>query len=821
MAILEPSYNRDDSSSEAAESSMPMDRQERMIKDTTDQSDDVIDPPPPDEVNDDADEWDDWDGDVADDEGDETDHRDSAQSDNNSTVHSKRSIGELMREISAITVDLQSGVDPTLVERIKTTLVAVHETTPAMLRSLAQNIVDASSVRNGKPQWSREQLVQLGKGMEVALDTPPPSKSSPNKSSPPAPPDTKQAKVSVGATWSDAPEDQTDLPLPPNYVYDKKTGRIDATIVKKDAIIAKTITRQPTYVSGVSEDLNTGQREVVVSTRTPTGSWIDYHMPPAHFHDVKKVAEFANHRGSVVDPRLLGKYLEESYGMWCGLEKHPQYSTQQMGWCRDSQSGDMVYVFPERSIGVPHYVTLDLPSRTHSMLQSMFSVKGSGVTEQDHILRAINLWPKLAATVGAAASAALVRITKESEIADLFGYFFEIVSDQTGVGKSTALGMAFAPWGATNSVRLLWGTNYALQQYIQMLADAPSLFQESQADKTAGKGSNSLDPEMLLHAVGDGGGKLQGAKEGGLRPSPPLYSVVLLASNDHMLSPNANQGSKQRILSTKPPIPPGYRDEVESIMQALANHHGHGARDYIIGLHGLGRGHWDELRATIGRLYADEREWFMDAVNERLKPSSPLHSIAERRAKLFGLVALGFKLMMQHGYGQSAQSEVVQKGMQGIRDVFVDEILANDQADQDDNLEFKRYFEIIKDHMQRELYRIHGYERKDRVDGGNVAPTNGYIGSASVIAGQPHVCVTGTILTEWLKPYNKPLSTLLKAWVREKYVTPEKNGNAKRVVHYGNVGNGMQQKMRMVCFPADLIGLDEVDPAVALQSDDE
>jgi len=607
-------------------------------------------------------------------------------------------------------------------------------------------------------------------------------------------------RITVKKVWFDAPEEYHDVVLALDYEYEPKTGHIIATIVGKEGISRIVISRQPTFIAGFAENFVSRETKVTIMTRDSSGEWVTYDMCPSDFMDSGKVSKLADYGGSVIDAREMGKYLMQSFEDFRHVNKRrPEIITSRLGWHPWQETGECTFVFPYTK-GNIRFIN-DITTKTE--IESLSEAKGNIAKEQKYLCQAIMNWSKVATLIGTAAAASLVRLAKASEAIDLFSFVVEIVSDQTSVGKSTALSIAYAPWGSPKSVRTFNGTNFGMSKMIEILSDIPVLFQEAQAGER-GRG-NSIDVESFLHAIADGGGKIQGSQAGGLRHNPHLYTTIIMANNVKLLLDDANQGAKQRVITLSPPIPYGDPAVVDEIKQGLASNHGHAAYHYVNGIMSIGQ--WDDMLRFVNENVIAESKWFLDCVDKRIKPLTPLYAILVRRAKLFGVIALGFRLMMQFGYRLDIDNEIVQRGMQGIYETFEVDVIGSEVADQDDNVEWKRCLGIVRENIQRNITQVHHYEQYR--DGQRIAPMNGYIGTANMIQGEWHVCIGRLQVEKWLRDHGKSINTMSKAWVREKVLTPGGDKKNTRNIEYRNIGNNQIQRGRLLCFKLGAIGLEE------------
>ncbi|MCL6562450.1 MAG: DUF927 domain-containing protein [Firmicutes bacterium] len=439
----------------------------------------------------------------------------------------------------------------------------------------------------------------------------------------------------------------------------------------------------------------------------------------------------------------------------------------QPGWAADER-GTAVFALPDEVLGAAprdrDWVAFD-PHRAPAA--RVYTARGGFEEEQDAIAALLVHFPRTAWLLGHAAAAPLVRWLCEAGCLDVSGYVVEVVSDRTGVGKSFAVGAALAPWGAP-TLRFLDATDYGLQEYLRQHSDLPSAFQEAQANPR-------LRPESLVHTLADAGGRLQGRRNGGLRPLSAIYGVLLMANNQTIVSDGAQQGAQVRVLTTESLLP--MLDDpapIHDLTRAFREHHGHGGRRAIQWLLAETAGAPDRIEAKVVALWESAMEDLERSLTAALPAAdSEARGQLQRVGKLLAAGLAGLDLL-RHGYGWAdGLWAIARDGYLGvIRDLAVEWQIQRQPT-------WRAALEALAGLIAQQAHRVAGMER--RVNGSPTPPADGYIGAWVSVRGEPSPCLG--LNPQWAIPEllramrYADIATLERAWERQGVLVP---GNGRR-----------------------------------------
>ncbi|MFD1674930.1 bifunctional DNA primase/polymerase [Alicyclobacillus fodiniaquatilis] len=609
----------------------------------------------------------------------------------------------------------------------------------------------------------------------------------------------------VGEVWPDAPEEHHELPLPTGYKY-SEDGVEKFVSTSQGNMGFEEVSSQPTYIAGWRKDITTSEIQAVIYTRTRDEGWKEITCAPSAFSDKRKIGEIKDIGCSFKEEQVFGKYLNEGYDLIrtrFGLE--PELGTSRLGW--HNVNDQIFFVFPEQSFG-------SMPIELHTnkqQLMSELSVKGDIVKEREALVETMFRYKKLAFAVGTAAASILMRPAKMSGIVDLFGFCSEYVSAQTGTGKSTTVGAAISIYGAPYSVRNFQMTQFAATQSMIVRSDLPNVWQEAQAGNQAGKGGNNADPGMLLHVLGDGGGKLMGTKGGGLRHNPQIFGTMLLANNENFVNPStAKQGELQRVFTFDPPFPNPHdetrtKDDIqrvkkdqEKMMQELSNNHGNGGRAMVQKLIEITDGSWTKL---CEKVEADYRVQY-EASSKLIPADIENHSLFNRRAKIVALVRVGLKYLIEYGY--SLPEGITGILFRGIDEAF-EEFIKSQMSDID-AVETERYLPLFTDALIKQSNRIRYLEEIDVDTGKPKEPFDGeYIGTITEKDGVWHLAIQADVISSFFKAHQKPPRQILREWAKQKIITTEKSRLQCQVTM--RKPSGVEYGGRLYCFRLDKLAI--------------
>ncbi|QSO50848.1 DUF927 domain-containing protein [Alicyclobacillus curvatus] len=623
--------------------------------------------------------------------------------------------------------------------------------------------------------------------------------------------------TTVGEVWPDAPEEHHELPLPSGYKY-SDDGVEKFVSTAQGNIGFEEVSSQPSYMAGWREDITTGEIQAVIRTRTRNRGWIEITCAPSDFSDKRKTADLRNVGCDFSEEATFGKFLLAAYTLIrtrFGLE--PELGTSRLGW--HEVNDQLFFVFPEQSFGaMPVKLMDDNPD-----VRTDFSVCGDLQTEGEALVSMMFKYEKLAFAVGIAAASVLMRPAKLAGLVDMFGSCTEYVSAGTNTGKSTTVQAAFSIYGDPHSVRTFQTTQFGATKQFILRSDLPSVWQEAQAGEQKAR-DNNADPAILLHILGDGGGKLMGTKSGGLRGNPRIYGTMLLANNEKFVTPaTAKQGELQRIFSFDPPFPDPHSDktneqtrkgvkrDVEKLKQELSKHHGNGGREMVRMLIEVVGGSWAALKAKVEADFTQQYEAACKVIQENVENRSML----ERRANMVALARVGLKYLIELGYGLPEQ--IAEMLFRGVDESFL-ELIEHETEQADTLIDSKKHKNELIDYVQSNQTKFFPFEIK-RSDGfmedGKPVykePDGGYLGGVRKKNGELWIGVKSQKLMELFAKFQRSHTTLISAWAKESkpFVLTDEKG--KPIQKQGRIGRrGIQVRPNMYFFRFNDFGLELVD----------
>ncbi len=598
------------------------------------------------------------------------------------------------------------------------------------------------------------------------------------------------------ADWPTLPEDLRELAFPAG-THGIRWGVSEG--VSGDPVQGPMLSTAPITIGGRLVEAETG-REFYRLVFFRRGEWCSHVAARKDCLTPRLVSGLADYGVPLVPgaERQLATYLaklEAENTEW--MDAHTQIISRRCGW---HVHGDVpAFVHGRRTIGGG--AVFEPLGEGAGRILDITSPRGAWEGERTAMLAALGKWPGVAWMLGAAAGASLARPLFDAGVLDVQGYVAETVSDQTGKGKTTSVIIAVAPWMAPKALRPMWGTTFAILTYMEILSDLPMPFQEAQMSQQGGQGRDAINMEMVITALCDGGGKLQGAREGGTRRQIQLYGALLAANNDTCLPPEARQGPRVRVLTVPPLIPPTREGEVEAVARELAANHGHGGPRMIERMLAEAGGSWEALQDALAARALAEAE----ALQSRIPADAPrdVLGILRRQAKLAGVGLLGLDLLLRHGYdADGAILAAAREGFLSVWDGVVDEAAAVQRPD------WEVYLDRVRGLVQMNSHRLAGLEGKDR-EGRPMAPAGGYVGVFRPEEG--FVGVRASWLSKELaREYHRAIRGLSIAWLREGVLlpNPQEGRNIAPMVRYRNATTGAQEVDRMYRFRMEASGIE-------------
>ncbi|MFD1677431.1 bifunctional DNA primase/polymerase [Alicyclobacillus fodiniaquatilis] len=627
--------------------------------------------------------------------------------------------------------------------------------------------------------------------------------------------DRREAEKTVGDVCSIAPFEHRAIRLPSGGDYDYQPlgdGRVMIAMVKTTAteVWSEPLSRQFTYVSGLRMNVETGEWEAVISTLLPGGRWKhSMSVSPSVFASEIKMQELLSKGLAYESPRDMGRYLLKCYI----LVREEQMvktalSTARLGYHIDDEDEEeenhlVSFVLTDVSIGSDLVVSTDHVSMNETL--KYFKAAGTYEEERKTILKVLNNYPEVAYSIAANAAAALMRPLKEANAVDLWGFAVEYVNQNPETGKTTTISVGFSIWGSPESIRNAWSTTQGLTNRMAMTPDLPTAIQEVQSGGGNGRGSNTLNGELLINSLCDGGGKMKGAPKGKNQSSPQLYGTLTMANNDRLLGADAQSAAKSRVFTQTVTPFPKYEDKAKkAIVQAntgeylreLAKHHGHGGRRMMQGLLKSVGYSWSKLKEKLDKELQYERKYVK-------LPTDILGNDVEGMNRMLTYTAvmrLALRYLLTYGYALHDSFEV-EAHLSSIDDALR-HVAEDRERNKEENNEASKYLNRVSDWVKSRIGSLKGLERKDN-NGEPIAPSGGYIGTISMINKEPHICILPSVLQSHLSQWNKPLTDLRNEWIDRKWIKTRSEGSNKLYQP-----KFLGDKKDMYCFSQSVLGID-------------
>lgn len=311
--------------------------------------------------------------------------------------------------------------------------------------------------------------------------------------------------------WPGLPEGAKDVLVPPELSFEETQTLRRRPLSSDGDAVPEAIASGPVALLGRERDLDDGRLWLRLA-------WLDgdnrtqCHLAPRTMLGKRQPDDDAVAAGL---PVLLGKRraLAEVLARWETMNRSrgtlpTLVRTGRPGWVTTAYAV-MVFALPAGVLaaapGDARMVTLDA---NRAPLLDLYKPAGAFEEEREAVMELLVRFPRTAWVLGHGAAAIGMRWWRQSGILDVSGYAVEIVSDRTGVGKSFAISTALVPWGSPNALRPFVGTEYGLAELLYQHSDLPLALQEAQAEQKA-------DPGAVIHALADGGSRLQGHRQGG------------------------------------------------------------------------------------------------------------------------------------------------------------------------------------------------------------------------------------------------------------------------------------------------------------------
>ncbi|MCL6562544.1 MAG: DUF927 domain-containing protein [Firmicutes bacterium] len=464
---------------------------------------------------------------------------------------------------------------------------------------------------------------------------------------------------------------------------------------------------------------------------------------------------------------------------------------QHTGWVWPAGPGGVVrFAMPGRTItaapGDPP-VALHAP---HQPRLEAYASAGDLAGERETVARILAepAFQRLVWVLGHAAAAPWARLLADAGVIDVTGWAVEVVSAATGTGKTLSLLAAMLPWGRpADLVRPWWGTEYALTAFLAARRDLPVAMQEAQMNQSGRAGRDALGVAQVIHALADGGGKLQGRRDGGLRAAPQLGGVLLLANNQSVVGDVHQPGAAVRVLSCEPLVAPLETSRaIRELRTRLALHHGHGGPAMIQRALADTAGDPQALLAWVREEF--ERAWGIieKAFEARLgywrsTGRRELASQVERAAHLVAAGAMGLVMLLHRGYGM-AEPQIGQALRVYLRQA--QEIVEGWEADRAPM--WLQALRAIGEGVFGQASRIAGMEPRLGEGGERRMPAQDYIGGWVALRDLPgEWAVDHDVLAlspQWVRRtvadalQTQDVRGLVREWVRQRVLIPRLDG---------------------------------------------
>ncbi|WP_067622829.1 bifunctional DNA primase/polymerase [Alicyclobacillus acidiphilus] len=613
----------------------------------------------------------------------------------------------------------------------------------------------------------------------------------------------KQHQGTVGEYWPDAPVEHHHLPIAQGF--DCSDEGVTKVVFVGNDVVKEEVSGQPVYVAAPRLNINTGETHMVIMHRTRYAGWQEITELPSVATNPNTVRKLADKSLSVLNAPHMAEYINKCNDLVVNtFGEAPGLQTERLGL--HIEDDNVTFVWPDKSVGAKQ-ITPAPQSGTRSFMDNYRS-KGDAGSEMSGVFGVLMDFPKTAFAFGVMTAAFLVRAANESQAIEFFGFCAEIVSAKTSVGKSKTLNFSIAPWANPAVIRPLDGTSFAIGEVLYAMSDLPVGFVEAQQLNDNTKGT--ADAQRIIHALGDGGTRLLGAKTGGLRNANQLHSTFMMANNASVLPDSADDGPRARLLTVNPLVPPGDAEiaaSVDSYAELFAKHHGHGGRALVEGVLADCGWSWEKFKDKVS---ADLKK---EIAEIKVPPlAGDIARRVNRRRKLVGLVRLGLKYLMRYAYPdfERIPAEFTDKWMLGIQEVF-DELLADERRYERENNTSLRLLDRIGDWVQSELGKVRGCEPK-RLVGGVEEPIipSYYIGAITTVDGVKCIGLYKMRLEDFVNgKYKKSLRALIPEWEEADILVKDKGQTTRKV----NKIDPVEKKPfgKMLVFPLESLGLDDLD----------
>ncbi|WP_054967237.1 bifunctional DNA primase/polymerase [Alicyclobacillus ferrooxydans] len=615
----------------------------------------------------------------------------------------------------------------------------------------------------------------------------------------------------VGDYWPDAPVAHHHLPIAEGFGC--SDDGVSKVVMVGNGVAQEEVSGQPVYVAAPRLNISTGETQMVIMHRTRYAGWQEITELPSVATNPYSVRKLADKSLSVLNAPHMAEYINKCNDLVVNtFGEAPGLQTERLGLHlttddEDSDEKDNVtFVWLDKSVGAKK-ITPAPQSGTRSFM-SNYRPKGSADVEMNGVFGVLRNFPKTAFAFGVMASAFLVRAARESKAIEFYGFCAEIVSAKTTIGKSKTLEFAIAPWANPDVIRPLDGTSFGVGEVLHAMSDLPVGFVEGQQLNDNTKGT--ADAQRILHALGDGGTRLLGAKTGGIRNSNQLHTTVMMANNASVLPDSADDGPRARLLPVNPLIPPGdefIAQQVDSFAELFAGNHGHGGRALVEGFLADCDGNWKKFKDKVN---ADLKAEIAQIKVPQL--SGDLARRVSRRRKLVGLARLGFKYLIHYAYPgfERLPAEYFDPWMNGIQEVF-DELVNNERKYERENNTSLRLLDQIGDWVQSELGKVRGCEPKRLVSGVEepVIPSY-YIGALTTVNGVKCIGLYKMRLEDFVNgKYKKSLRALIPEWEEAEVLVKDKDQTTRKV----NKIDPVEKKPfgKTLVFSLESLGLDDLD----------